>query len=321
VFPIFSLLDIFHRPSLEHYHHPVDKHHNMNRLSVLALAFAGANASLLQKRQGYSSDSPSDFADYISNVCMASDESGKSDMNLPCNQIISIQYQCIGGAKLGDSWRNASSNNEDIEDDEDEEQAMLPYEAQRVCICQSQHNDLLKGCADCSKAHGGISPEDSVTDDQIKQVMDKYCDANTPATDSYANVISQALVFMAPNWEDISSPNKTSTTYSDPIGDSTDVSLYFTPSITGTPAYIPALPTGSVANMTYTSSSTSGGLIVPTAVGSKQEEGSSGEESASSGISSASSDTASSDGGAMQTAMAHPGALGALGFAAMLAAF
>jgi hypothetical protein len=292
----------------------------MNRLSVIALAFAGANASLLQKRQGYTSDSPSDFADYLSNVCMANDESGKSDMNLPCNQIISIQYQCIGGSKLGDSWRDSSSN-EDIEDDDEseEEEAMLPYEAQRVCICQSQHNNLVKGCADCSKAHGGVSPQDSITDDQIKEVMDKYCDADTPATDSYANVIYQALVFMKPNWDDISSPNSTSTTYSDPIGSSTDVSLYFTPSVTGTPAYIPGLPTGSVSNMTYTSSSTSDGLIVPTAIGGEQEGSSSGEEESSSGSSSG-SETASSDGGAMQTAMAHPGALGALGFAAIIAA-
>jgi hypothetical protein len=316
VFPPSShYFDHFHRPSLEHHHHPVN---NMNRLSVFALAFVGANASLLHKRQGYSSDSPSDFADYMSNVCMALDESGASDMNLPCNQIISIQYQCIYGAKYGDAWRSRSF--EDIENDEDEEDPMLPNEAQRVCICQSQHNELAKGCIDCQKAHGGGGPEDYLSDDQMKEVMDKYCDANTPATQPYAIAIAQEVVFMGPDWDSILSGNATSTTYSDPIGSATDVSLYFTPSVTGTPVYIPALPTGSGSNLTYTSSSTSGGLIVPTAFGSEQDGSSGSKEESSSGSSSGSSETASSDGGAMQTAMAHPGALGALGFAAMIAA-
>jgi hypothetical protein len=301
----------------------------MNRLSVFALAFAAANASLLHKRQGFSSDSPSDFADYISNVCMALDETVKSDMNLPCNQLISIQYQCIGGSKLGDSWRDRSSDDEDVEDDDDdEEEQMLPNEAQRVCICQSQHNDLMKGCAECHRVHGGVAPEKSLTDSQIHAVMDKYCDASTPANDSYANTIYK-LAYMGPDWDDISSPDSDSTTYSDPIGSATDVSLYFTASVTGSAAYIPGLPTGSVSDMTYTSSSTSDGLIVPTALGSEKEGTSSGEAestSVSAGVSasassSGGSETVASDGGAMQTAMAHPGALGALGLAAMIAAF
>ena len=297
----------------------IHSNHTMNRLSVFALAFAGANASFLNKRQGFSSDSPSDFAEYTSNVCMALDESGKSDMSLPCNQLVSIQYQCMGGSKLGDSWRNASSNDEEAEDDDDPEET-LPNEAQRVCICQSQHNDLMRGCADCERAHGGLGPEDWISDDQMKEIMDKYCDANTPATQPYAIAIAQEAAFMGPDWDSILSTNATSTTYSDPIGSSTDVSLYFTPSVTGTPVYIPALPTGSGSNLTYTSSSTSGGLIVPTAFGSEQDGSSGSKEESSSGSSSGSSETASSDGGAMQTAMAHPGALGALGFAAMIAA-
>jgi hypothetical protein len=296
----------------------IDSNHTMNRLSVFALAFAAANASLLNKRQGFSSDAPSGIADPVSDICLALDETGKSDMNLPCNQIVSIQYQCLGGPKLGDSWRNQSFDN----NDDSEETEILPNEAQRVCICQSQHNDLIKGCAECFRVHSGISPENSLTDDQIHEVMDKYCDANTPATESYADVVSQ-LLFMGPNWGEISNSSADSTTYSDPVGSATDVSLYFTASVTGSAAYIPGLPTGSPSNMTYTTSSTSGGLIVPTAVGNEKEGSSSGGEestSASSSGGSSGSETASSDGGAMQTAMAHPGALGALGLAAMIAA-
>lgn len=290
----------------------------MNRLSVFALAFAGANASLLHKRQG-----PSDFDDHVSDVCSAVDESGNLDMNMPCNQIISIQYECMFGPKGGDLWRNASPNDDDSEDDS-EDLVMLPNETQRVCICQSQHNDLLKGCLACQEAHGAPIPEDWDVDNKIQKAMNKYCDASTPAMQNYADAISRAMIVVLPNnWDSLSSPE--STTNSDPIGTSTDVSLYYTPSVTGTPAYVPVLPTaaGNGSNITYTSSKTSGGLIVPTASVSEQDKGSSGKEESSGGGSSSSvssSETAISDGGALQTAMTHPGALGALGFAAMIAA-
>jgi hypothetical protein len=295
----------------------IDSNHIMNRLSVFTLAVAGANASILHKRQGFTSESPSEFADYMSNVCNAQDESGETDMNLPCNQITAIQVECSFGPKAGDWWRNQSGSDDD---DGSENLAMLPYETQRVCICQSQHNDVLRGCFACQKAHGGLLPDEWINEDKIKEVTDKYCDADTPATDSYVNSIARALDFMAPNWDEIVNP--ASVTYSDPIGSSTDVSLYFTPSVTGTAAYVPVLPTGAgnSSNVTYTSSRTSGGLIIPTAIVGGEEGSSSGNEESSSVSGSGSSDTASSDGGALQTAMAHPGALGALGLAAIIAA-
>jgi hypothetical protein len=85
-------------------------------------------------------------------------------------------------------------------------------------------------------------------------------------------------------------------------------------------AYIPAIPTAesSGGNVTYTSSMTSGGQIVPTAVGN--ERGQSTGASQSSGSAQSSAATASSDAGAVQTAMAHSGAFGALGLAALIAA-
>lgn len=71
-------------------------------------------------------------------------------------------------------------------------------------------------------------------------------------------------------------------------------------------------------NVTYTTSMTSDGQIVPTAVGNEREQ--STGSSTSSGSAQSGSATASSDAGAMQTAMAHSGALGALGLAALIAA-
>lgn len=77
-------------------------------------------------------------------------------------------------------------------------------------------------------------------------------------------------------------------------------------------------------NVTYTSSMTSDGQIVPTAVRNEREQSTGSSQSAGSSQSSGSAKsgaaTASSDAGAVQTAMAHSGAFGALGLAALIAA-
>lgn len=69
---------------------------------------------------------------------------------------------------------------------------------------------------------------------------------------------------------------------------------------------------------------TSDGQIVPTAVGNEREQSTGSSQSAGSSQSSGSAKsgaaTASSDAGAVQTAMAHSGAFGALGLAALIAA-
>lgn len=71
--------------------------------------------------------------------------------------------------------------------------------------------------------------------------------------------------------------------------------------------------------MTYTSSKTSNGQIVPTAVGNEREESSASTQTTGS-AQSGEATAPSSDSGAIQTAMAHSGAFGALGFAAIIAA-
>jgi hypothetical protein len=89
-------------------------------------------------------------------------------------------------------------------------------------------------------------------------------------------------------------------------------------------AYIPAMPTpeSSGANVTYTTSKTMSGEIVPTAVGDEREtsSGSAQSGSAQSGSAKSGSATTASDAGAMQTAMAQSVAFGALGLAALVAA-
>jgi hypothetical protein len=89
-------------------------------------------------------------------------------------------------------------------------------------------------------------------------------------------------------------------------------------------AYIPAMPTpeSSGGNVTYITSHTSNGEIIPTAVGDERETGSGSAQSGSaqSGGAKSGSATTASDAGAMQTAMAQSVAFGALGLAALVAA-
>jgi hypothetical protein len=72
--------------------------------------------------------------------------------------------------------------------------------------------------------------------------------------------------------------------------------------------------------VTYTTSMTSDGQIVPTPVDNQREQSTGGSQSSGSSKSGAAAATASSDAGAMQTAMAHSGTFGALGLAALIAA-
>lgn len=283
----------------------------MKQFAITALAIAGSSASISDKRQLFEASEPTQedqFNAQIQSVCLPRNSSDMLDFNAPCNALRAIQAQCMIGS---DGLKYLNPQHADEYDDPDQ----LPVETQRACICQSQHTDMMIGCFACFKEHGSTNVEFVTTPDKIHSFMEDYCDADKPARD-YAN----AIIELAPEDEDdtsstTSSDSSAATTFTDPIGNTTDVSLYYTPSVTGTAAYIPAVPTpeGSVANATYTSMSTSDGQIVPTA-GASGNDGSAGSEETSGGS------TTESDSGAVQTAMAQAGAMGAMGIAALMAA-
>lgn len=286
----------------------------MNRFLVLALAFTGAIASALSRRQLVETDART-FIRHINAVCSPFEDSGQPDWNVPCNALTAIHYEC----QFGSGGRDLVPTRQDIErflageavSSGREVPDLLPYEAQRVCICQSQYRHFLRGCMKCLEAHGGGEDAHPASESGFEQILSKYCDVAIPATGNYMDIYTGSIVQNAPNPSTIRT-----TTYSDPIGNVTDVSLYFTPSVTGTSAYLPAVPTAqsSGGNVTYTSTRISGGQIVPTEVAIDESAASSvavDEEEA----------TASSDGGAVQTAISRSGAIGALGLAALFAAF
>lgn len=292
----------------------------MNRLVALALAFTSTRALILGRRQSFGTNATEGFNRHISNTCSPWDDSGVLDWNAPCNALTAIQYDCHFGPGTKDLIPNREVGEKLEEGDEvtimqvlESVPDMLPLDAQRACICQSQHNDMLDGCMACAKAHGGNENLHWVSDSRIQDAMETYCDAEFPATVDY---IAYYMMYIVPYMDDM--PVE-STTYSDPIGSATDVSLYFTPSMTGTEAYVPALPTpqSSGGNITFTSTRVSSGQIIPTASGSEVVESS---DAASTDVAESGSESATVEAAAMPTAMAQSGAIGVLGLAALVAA-
>lgn len=197
----------------------------MTRLPLLALAFAGANASLFIKRQ--TSAFSDDSSDILDEACRPSTDRGY-DFNAPCNAVMSIQYECMYGPIGGQMIRAAPNDTEAQYGDDEDGPSVQPFEAQRICFCQSQFEDMITGCMQCLEAHGGEKGEDWFDMSGIHPVVEKYCDANTPATEGFDTFFYNAVE------SNMSGDASSTSAFSDPIGTATDVSLYsFTPSVTG----------------------------------------------------------------------------------------
>ena len=151
-------------------------------------------------------------------------------------------------------------------------------------------------------------------------MMARYCDVSYTPTQSFLEFYFQVEgeTFGGKGVYSSSSSTSASTSASDPIGTSTDVSLYYTMSVTRSDAYDLAVPTGSDGNVTYASTRTSDGQIVPTAVDARGS-GSGGFEAASGsggGEEGAASTTSSADSGAATT---YAGAAGVFAVVALAA--
>jgi hypothetical protein len=151
----------------------------------------------------------------------------------------------------------------------------------------------------------------------IHATMTRYCDVAYTPTQSflefYFDAEGSTFGRGGSSRHESSSSSSSSSSYSDPVGTATDVSLYYTMSVTRSDAYDLAVPTGSNGNVTFTSTRTSDGQIVPTAVNAR-ESGSGG--ASGSGSEGAASTTSSADSGA---ATAYAGAAGVFAVAALAA--
>jgi hypothetical protein len=203
----------------------------MNRLTILALALATANAAGFIKRQDSEDNQDSELDDYLSEVCEPADDNGVRDWSAPCNAVLSIQYECMYGTAGGEYIR-APPQESDFQHGDDDGLPEQPNEAQRICFCQSQFRDQIAGCMKCHKDHGGAEGSDWFGANLIDPATKEYCDASKPANESFSDFFLNHISL--DNGTTTDSPAAQTSTFSDPIGNKTDVSLYFTPSVTGT---------------------------------------------------------------------------------------
>ncbi|KAK4539340.1 hypothetical protein LTR36_000771 [Oleoguttula mirabilis] len=299
----------------------------MQHITLLALGLSTAASASLLKRQVQCSDYSSDDCleregEYIEAVCMPTNATGYPDFNAPCVAIEAITAECMYGS-AGLSGLTGGDGS-----DPTEEPAMLSISTQRTCVCESQFFAQAVGCEACYKAHGAADDESGyMAPSLISSISLTYCAVtNTPTLGiadflySYATASSQSA----------SSASEVTGSFTDPIGNKTAVSYYFTPSITGSAAYIVAEATESVsisgiasasassgsASSVSTSLHTSDGMIVPTAsaAGAAGSASSSGSASGSA----ATASTTGSSGAGKQEAAAVAGVIALAAFVAII---
>lgn len=180
---------------------------------------------------------------------------------------------------------------------------MQSNSTQRLCVCQSQFWSLLNGCLACYVAHGA-GPNNglgSVSKSSLSSLSSAYCAASaTPSQGLFEVVYS-----LAPT--NAVAPSATSS-YSDPMGSKTEVSYYYTPSVTGTAAWMVAQATG-MSMASFTTTNIMSGQIVPTAVPTVGK---------ASGTSSGAGATSSAGSPGRHGAMAAAGLFGIAGAVAIL---
>lgn len=303
----------------------------MQHSIILALVATGAYAEI-QQRQYKTESTEAQNAQALRDACVTFTPNNYPDWSAPCNAITAIVYQCQYGPdifqQLNISYHD-SPYGEDGSDtitklrrrqNSDSDPVELDPATQRTCICESQFFEQAKGCADCYRAHGGEEYASELGTDDLPGMSSSYCAASATPTQGFADYFEGAV--------STSSSTASQTHISDPLANKTAVSLYFTASVTGTPAFIvaqPTMPANGSSNGTivsYTSSNVIGGQIVPTASGNNgaaRSGGSSEGGSGASGAAASGSGTGTSSAGAMETAAVQAGALGFVGFAAAVA--
>lgn len=262
-------------------------------------------------------ESPSPYSSPVEKACNPNNSTGKPDFNAPCNAVKAIEYQCIYGpdylqkalsyTENGGSYNRMmmkrQSNNENSDDDGGLK--MQSNSTQRTCICESQFFDLINGCSSCYTAHGDAGGfDESIIDEKaIASLSSAYCAVSaTPVG------LADYLFEWASNYSSsypASASVTSSSSMSDPIGNKTAVSLYFTPSVTGSAAWVIAAETSGSS----TSENTVSGQIAPTA--------SANNDAAQSGSDNGDS-SSSSTGGAPVATAAGMGMLGLAGLVALL---
>lgn len=202
------------------------------------LHFALLAASIIS-----TTNAQSDPYAYIDSVCSPSNATGYPDLEFPCNAVQAIQAQCIYGTTgldiiMGDENPSPSSSAQKRQSSPDDSLPKAQSNAtQQVCFCKSEFWSLTAACASCYSAHGDHELEKSAGKSAVESLSEKYCAASATPSLGLADYLFQ----FAGDFEASSSP-KTSK-FKDSIGNKTEISYYYTASVTGSQAWVVADPT------------------------------------------------------------------------------
>ncbi|KAH9828179.1 hypothetical protein Tdes44962_MAKER02542 [Teratosphaeria destructans] len=266
-------------------------------LALVAATTTTAHLNPFKRQTTYDpDDDESTGLTYLQSVCMPLNSTSEPDLSAPCWQDYAITYECAYGSPgLSAALENANTDGYGISDDA----VPLSNETQRDCVCSSQFFAAIEGCSECYKAHGASeddNPAYAAATSVLESFSSSYCAVTNTPTVGLADALYE-LVTASALTASVETAAETST-FSDPIGNSTAVSLYWTPSVTGSAAWYVAEATETAGSETA-SVRTSAGQIVATAAGAT---GTSGAASSAAGSSKASASSSSSAAGAQQTA-------------------
>lgn len=294
----------------------------MHYSTTLAVALAASTSALnILPRQDRTSDF--DINNYLTEVCMPTNASGSPDLNAPCTALQLITAECVYGPA---GLQQVLGNNDPEGTYGFENNApTLSNSSQRTCVCESQFYSQALGCNECYKAHG--APPSGIngylSEDFLSSASSSYCAVTNTPTVGFAEVLyAYATGSYASSIVAAASTASSTSTFSDPLGNRTAVSLYFTPSVTGSAAWVVAEATESASAMSASGSGsvlslsqstmTSDGQIVATADATQTGSAS----GTASGASSTASTTDSAAG--RQEVAAIAGVIAMAGFVAVM---
>ena len=244
-----------------------------------------------------------DAYSYLSEICDGSAYE-PPNLALPCNAVQAIDYECQLGPKIGLPYYLAryEGKQEFTVDGQTIEiigNRFDEYEqsnsTQRDCICMSQYFDQSAACRECYAKHGSgklsvrgyVVGHGSFDDARTAQEFSSsYCAATNTPTAGFAREVRSFSIAQEPTttnpWNgyatDIPSAYesslkeaasaKSSKIFTDPLANKTDVSLYYTPSVTGSAAHVVAEATGTAGvtgAQTLLTTNVVDGQIAPTA--------------------------------------------------------
>lgn len=220
--------------------------------ALLALGAAVAHANILKRQYNSSDEDVSPGQEYFEEVCLPLDTSDNPDLSTPCWQVQSIEWQCIYGSET--SYDQTSVSNSSGSGN----WSALPPREQQLCFCDSEFWQAIDGCVACADSHGVTGAIPDFSPGAVSSFSASYCAASNTATVELADALYTGLA----SYITSSYPIITATTFTDPIGNKTEVSRYWTASATGASATMTRPAYTSSAPAAYTGGAAAPGAAV-----------------------------------------------------------